>query len=239
VVALPSGTTLVDAQPDAGTCSNDGAQLTCELGEIAASAAVTVSVSVRAESAGELEFPSTVSADQRDPDASNNAASLSVSVAPSADLNLAASLAPATVNVGDATDLSLTVRNDGPSDASNVHLVATLPTGTSLDDTANLAACTETPTGLDCDLGALPAGSQTDMVVPLRADDSGNLSLVITTEADEHDPEVDDNRAEAVLESHGDSGGGGGAVDPSALGALLLFGFYRAIGRRGVRGGAG
>ena len=148
VVGLPSGTTLIDAQPDVGTCSSDGAQLTCELGAIVASTSVTVSVSVRAENAGALEFAGSVSADQLDPSAANNAATLSVSVEPSADLNLAASLAPTTVNVGDATDLSLTVRNDGPSDASNVHLVATLPTGKSLDDAANLAACTETPTGL-------------------------------------------------------------------------------------------
>ena len=202
VVGLPSGTTLIDTQPEVGTCSSDGAQLTCELGAIAASTSAAVAVSVRAESAGELEFPSAVAADQLDPSASNNAATLSVSVAPSADLNLAASLAPATVNVGDATDLSLTLRNDGPSDASNVHLVATLPTGTSLDDSANLAACTETPTGLDCDLGALPAGTQTALVVPLRADDSGDFSLVVTTEADEHDPDVVDNQAQAVLESH-------------------------------------
>jgi uncharacterized repeat protein (TIGR01451 family) len=203
VVGIPSGTTVVAKDPDDGTCTDAGEQLACALGEVAASESRIVSLTVRAETAGQFDFSSEVAADQLDPGLANNSATVSVSADPSADLNVVASVSPMTVTVSDTTDLSLTVTNDGPSDASNVHLVATLPSGTSLDEAANLEACTETELGLDCDLGALPNGTTTAMVIPLIADDSGTFSLVATVEADEHDPNSDDNRAEVALEANG------------------------------------
>src|SRR4029453_15701517 len=110
-----------------------------------------------------------------------------------------------TVQRGQGQGLAVAVRNDGSNDASNVHLVVALPDETSVDDAANLDACTDTGSGADCDFCALANGAPTDPVIPVRADGSGDLSLVATVEADEHDPEVGDNAAEVVLQATGTS----------------------------------
>jgi uncharacterized repeat protein (TIGR01451 family) len=235
VAEIPNGITVVDTQTDAGACTASGTQLTCELGEIATSAAATVTVTIRPESTGDFDLSSTVTADQLDPSPADDVSNAAIGVDPSADLSVASSLAATTVDVGDGTELALTVRNVGPSDASNVHLVVTLPAGTSVDSTANLDACTESESGLDCDLDALASGASTDLVIPVTSDDSGAFSLVATIAADEHDPDVDDNSAEAVLQASDPDSGGGGSIDPLALAALCAFASRMRKGSRQLR----
>lgn len=73
---LPGGISFKSATP-AGACSASGAQVTCTLGTIAAGGSATASLETVSDAAGNITFTAgVVRANQPDPDASNNSASV-------------------------------------------------------------------------------------------------------------------------------------------------------------------
>lgn len=64
-----------------------------------------------------------------DPDLSNNATSLTINPVASIDLSLIASIDNPNPNVGEEVTYTLTLKNDGPSTASNIVIDALLPSG--------------------------------------------------------------------------------------------------------------
>ena len=98
---LPAGATLISAP---SFCSYDGSSriVACDLGPVASGASVPVAIVLRADGAGPLSDSANVSivgSAPVDPDLTNNTASSSVTVTPSADLAVTNS-APAYANPG-------------------------------------------------------------------------------------------------------------------------------------------
>ena len=82
--ALPSGVSLVSATPSQGTCTGT-ADVTCQLGTIAAGQSATITLVVRVLAAGTLINNATVSSSVPDPDLSDNQGSTTTQAVPDRD----------------------------------------------------------------------------------------------------------------------------------------------------------
>src|SRR5262249_9004639 len=133
----PAGLTFLS---NAGDCVT---AFPCDLGTVpaAASRSITATYTVPAGYAGANPIANTAPASSTtpDPDAGNNTQSASVSVgAPSADLAVTKS-GPATVTPGGMAVYTITVTNNGPSDADAVSVADPTPAG--LTFVSNSGAC--------------------------------------------------------------------------------------------------
>jgi uncharacterized repeat protein (TIGR01451 family) len=173
---------------------------TCTLGTIAAgaSASYTITVSVGAEVpvGTVLTNTVTVSSDTDDPTPGNNTDDEDTTVSTSADLEIEKDDELTEVTAGTQSTYAITVTNNGPSDADEVNVTDTLPTGTTY--VSDTDSCTEAPAGtLNCVLGDLAAGATLsfDVVVnvdPDVADGEVLMNLaVVTSETD--DPDLTNN----------------------------------------------
>ncbi|HUN89365.1 MAG TPA: C25 family cysteine peptidase [Terriglobales bacterium] len=95
-IPIPSLEQYVSATPSQGSCSLDGANVTCNLGSIANSGNATVTLVVNAINYGETNNTASVSADQTDPTPSNNNASVAVLILAPTEIKLVSFEAVAT-----------------------------------------------------------------------------------------------------------------------------------------------
>ena len=160
---LPAGVSYVSATPDQGSCSHAAGTVTCNLGAIAAGMSANVELVVNADDDGTILNVASVSSPTDPTDDDDDA---TVTVAPAADLAIVKT-GDATATAGGEVNYSLTVTNNGPSDATGVRAVDTLPAGTSLVSSLPAGECSAAGEIVTCDVGDLATGaSETfDLVV--------------------------------------------------------------------------
>jgi uncharacterized repeat protein (TIGR01451 family) len=168
-----AGVTLTET-PGAGIlgatatgCS--GTPLVCPVGTLATGTAVSFTVTATADPAlpagTVLTDTATATASTPDPAPGNNTATVTTQVGPGgADLAVVVA-APSTVFAGGSFDYTVTVTNNGPSDASGVALADTLPAGVTFVS-ATGASCTP---AVSCALGTVPAGGSTVVTLHVTA----------------------------------------------------------------------
>ena len=186
---LPLGLRFLDAVPSSGACATAPAAgtvtatgnrtLVCSLGTVNNGAQQTVTVRVvpttplTNTSILNQVVVSTTTA-ETDPD--NNAASLPITIRPpELDLIVTKTDGPDPVLIGTDTRYTVTVRNSGPSDATNVRIVDTLPVA----GLAN-ARLVSPPNGGSCvvnSAGATPGGNVTCTVPHLAARESVTFTI--------------------------------------------------------------
>ena len=128
---LPAGVTFVSATGTGWTCTNSGnASVTCTRPLLATGAtAPTITLVVTAPpQAAALSNSATVSATTADPNPANNTATADTAVTPFADVSITKT-GPASAPAGTGVTYQLAVTNNGPSDAANLSVTDTLPTG--------------------------------------------------------------------------------------------------------------
>ncbi|MBS0321678.1 MAG: DUF11 domain-containing protein [Proteobacteria bacterium] len=199
VTVSPAGGSCSPAAPANGTSIT----LTCNLGTLAASDAVTVTVVVRPSIAttGARSNTATVrSPDVGDPDPSNNSSTASGQVTAVADMTVSKTASPNPVRGGTPLTYVLAAKNNGPSTAQAVHVVDTLPTNAvwiSLGTITGGGTCTAPAAGalggtLTCDWTSIPNNTQrtvTYVVRPLATAAGTNAvnSAVVSTTTEESD----------------------------------------------------
>ena len=127
---------------------------------------------------------------------SNNAASASTTVLPSADLSLSKSASTALATVNQPLTYTLVATNAGPSSATNVTVTDTLPAQVQFVSAS--VPCTGASV-LVCDLDTLNVGevmTVTVVVVPMTSGGVLNNSAVVTS--DVHDPNLANNATDPV-----------------------------------------
>ena len=98
--------------------------------------------------------------DVGDPSPGNNSASATTTVTPVADLSLTKSDSPDPVLAGELLTYTLTAHNAGPSSASGVELIDTLPAGVTFDSaTPTQGSCSEASGTVTCALGTIADGA--------------------------------------------------------------------------------
>jgi len=202
---LDAGVTLVSATFEQGTpCTSGGSPVvvSCELGTLAASNTATGTIVVTSpavEGTDTIDNTVSVTADQADPDASNNTAVAQTTVVlpgpAQADLAVTKVASPDPVfSAAGNLVYTITVDNNGPDGASGVTLTDTLPGGiTFVSAETSTGTCGDPDTGgtLVCSLGSLANGSNatvTITVVPDPVTESAELSNTAVVAAAEEDP---------------------------------------------------
>jgi len=152
---FPTGVTSFTFSGTGWTCGPlSGGTATCTTGTPIANAgsAPTLTLSMTAPGNGPATDSATVSATTADPNNGNNTASQSVTINAQADLAITKT-GPASSTAGSPLIYTITVTNNGPSDAAAVSVTDPTPAGTSF--VSNNGACI---TAFPCALGTMTAG---------------------------------------------------------------------------------
>ncbi|UCG23486.1 MAG: DUF11 domain-containing protein [Chloroflexota bacterium] len=228
---LPSGVTYLslDAEP-LGDCAG-GAVVTCEFAGLApmATAVITIGVQVDPATLGTLENTAEVSSFTSDGDPENNSFTLFTTAEAGADLSIGKAGWPETVTAGTSLTYTLIVSNSGPSDAVNVVMTDTLPTGVTLlsSDAGQGNSCGGDAV-VTCTLGTMAPGAQATITLRAGVASSVSVSLhnVAEVAADTADPILDNNEATvdtAVVTSADVSLTKEASSEPVYAGAMLTY----------------
>jgi len=220
---LPSSVSFVSATPSAGSCSESGGMLSCEIGNLASGGSATIAVVATADAAGAVSNTAVTSSDITDPNESDNSATESTTVNdppppgdPMADLVITKGDDVDPVYVGDDIQWAISVTNKGPDDATGVSVTDALPSGvTFVSATASVGSCSESGGTVTCDLGTMTAETVIGIVITATADGAGEYSNTAEVASDVADPNPGDNSATETT----------GAVDPPEPGECVVVDF--------------
>ncbi len=196
---VPANTTFVSAL-SSSNCSLAGVNVVCTIPVVPAGEEAAVVLTFELASgypdSATLTNSVVVDSDTPDPDTDNNGNSDDTPVETSADIGLVKSGPSEAVGAGEEFDYTITLTNDGPSDAQNVDIIDTLPAGTtfvSVDD----AACSETSGTITCSYPTVADGDELVITITVLADSTLVEGSTITNEAsaesDTNDPNEDNN----------------------------------------------
>lgn len=185
---LPAGCTFTDATR----------LLRCTRTTLASGAswALALSFDVSPSATATIVNTATVGSDTPDPDTSDNSSTETTPLVTSANLRLTKTASPATILEGGNTTYTLTVVNDGPSDALAVELTDTVPAGLDVWSVTGSAGSTcdePTPNAIQCTLGTVPAASTRVVTVQATGLVIGSHDNSATVTASTPDPDTGDN----------------------------------------------
>jgi len=191
---LPVGTTFVSVVSSQGTSANNSGTINANLGTIAAGGSATVTLVVTAASSladnETVSNTATVTSDYLDTNPANNTSTLVTNVDRLVDLAITKTDSPDPVLVNGQLTYTLSVINNGPSNASGVVITDVIPatltivSATSASATANTVGNTVTFT-----VGNLNSGSTATATIVVSVNDItittvANTATVTSTETD-------------------------------------------------------
>jgi uncharacterized repeat protein (TIGR01451 family) len=129
---VPPNVNYISSTTSQGTISGGGAL--AEIGTLPAGSNAVVTITVSPTVTGTITDTAEVGLSplETDPVSFNNTASFTLTVGPSADLGVSATVSPSTVISGSNSTYVATVVNNGPSSATDVVLTQTIPGGTGI-----------------------------------------------------------------------------------------------------------
>lgn len=210
---LPGGVELVSSQMTQGKpCTQDGTDVTCQLGPLALDATAEVYLEVKPQTLGELTSKAAVTSDVSDPTPPNEAEITTLVSQTEADLALTLETLPAEgVLVDNPFDVVLTLENAGPDEAKQV--VVTYPIAENLtfsppaniisaDTNAQLGTCNEDNQNKQvvCELAALPNGATAKITLVNLPNLAGSYELQATVSSTEFDANEDNNTASGTMQ---------------------------------------
>ena len=209
VATLPvaAGLSLVSVTTDTGQVAFTGGQVTADLGEMLPGTQAVVTVVFQTSAAGSVSETATVSSNALDPNPSNNTSTLVTQVEPASDLAVTVYADTDVVAVGEPFEYTVTVTNNGPSDATDVVLSDSLPAGaTFVSDSTDQAASTVVAGGVvSLDLDTLASGDTATLWIVVTPTASPGSKLVDSANAQgqQADPNTANNSASLSLPVRG------------------------------------
>jgi uncharacterized repeat protein (TIGR01451 family) len=169
---LPAGATFVSLNQNSGPTFNctTGATVNCSIASLTAgsSAAFTLTVAVSSgAAAGTFSNTANVASTTTDSNTGNNSSTASVTIATSADVSITKKAA-ASVNAGSNLNYTITVANNGPSDAASVSFTDTLPANTTfVSENQNSGPAFTCTTGATttCSIASLASGGSATFTI--------------------------------------------------------------------------
>ncbi len=202
---LPAGVVYVSDSD--GCVEGPVGTLTCTFGSIAVgqtrSFTVNVELDMMLAVGTVLTNTATVfSTSTLDTNLANNTATAVVTTTRAADLAIAKSASIVTPRPGDQVVYQILVTNNGPSDATNVQVVDTLPA--SLLYVSSNGACVQAPVGtVTCTIGALAAGATAGVAITVQVAPGAQTGAILTNTATVQsstlDPTSGNNQAQAAV----------------------------------------
>jgi uncharacterized repeat protein (TIGR01451 family) len=195
---FPTGVTSFTFSGTGWTCGSlAGSTATCSTATSIANggSAPALTLSMSAPANGPANDSATVSATTSDPNSSNNSATQTVTITGSANLAITKT-GPASSTAGSPLVYTITVTNNGPSDATAVSVADPTPAGASF--VSNSGACV---TAFPCALGTMTAG-QTKTITSTFSTPPGftgtSLANTATVSSTTADPTTANNSATAT-----------------------------------------
>jgi uncharacterized repeat protein (TIGR01451 family) len=183
---LPMGVTF-NSSPD---CALVGATIICNFGDLEAGEAISTTILVDVDPAtlGPIVSVASVLSDTPDPSPANNSYVATASAVAVGDLGIIKSGNAIEVVAGANLTYTLTINNDGPSDATGIEVLDSLPAGLNLlsTSTSQGGGCNEATNPVVCNLGTLKASNSATITMVVSVD-PGTLGVI------QNQAEVDSN----------------------------------------------
>lgn len=200
---LPDGNVLFQSAIGIGwTCVPNLQIITCTRTTLLVGAAPSIFIKITTPPTnGTLINQASVSATTDDLDLTNNAASVTTAVFDSADLSITASETPNPVRIGTNLAYTLSVANAGPSPATAVSVVDTLPAGTIFQSATGAGwTCNHASGTVTCTMPGLGALSSAPAIsiVATAPGTAGNITNTATVSSTTSDPSAANNTATTV-----------------------------------------
>lgn len=207
--ALPAQVSIVSANASQGTC-NGGIPgspmlpMICTLGSIASAGSATITITVRVSPSTPdgtiLVNNATVESAAADPDNADNSASALTTVQARADLQVVKTSDAAVYKPSSLIAYTITVQNNGASDANAVVVTDNLPDTRQALYQSDTGGCTLAGNVLTCQVGDMPVGSTRSFNVYLVVKGSrGNVSNTAIVNSATTDPNLANNASTRVV----------------------------------------
>lgn len=193
---LPSSVDLVGYSSTKGTCIPANSSIVCSIDELLVGEDAVITIDVQPQTEGTILNSAVISADQADPDTSNNSANERTTVAQptQADLRVIKTDSVDPVKVGDPVDYRITVINDGSDPATSVWLTDNLPSSVSIVNVLG-APCSVSGQTVSCELGTLNSGQAEEVTITVKPTSTGEIVNRVSVGAEEDDPNTTNNTA--------------------------------------------
>ncbi len=213
---VPDPLTFVSAKPSQGDCTESGAVVTCDLGTLTVGQRVSIDVTAATPSKGGADGvrnTATVTSDAKDTVPENNEATATLSTTPQANIVMSKSVSPTTIVAGQPVTYTLTVRNDGPSDAKGITVTDAVPSAvrdvTAVSDVST--SCGSVGNTVTCTRSGLLNGESFVVTISgtvSSATRAGPLTNQASATSNSPDPTQSDNtdEATATIEESADLG---------------------------------
>jgi uncharacterized repeat protein (TIGR01451 family) len=202
VAPLPPGVTFVKAtgpnsppggyQPDPKT-----GKLTFNIGTLALGGTTTVTYEVTPSGSGTLTDTITASANETDPNMANNTATATTLVNP-ADLTVSIATSPTPARSNQPVVYTITVTNNGPSDATNATVTDAVPAGLALVGGPSVSQGLITVNGggkIVANLGTIPFSRTATLTISVLPTQTGEITDTATVAGDQVDSNTSNNTA--------------------------------------------
>ncbi|MDR3634200.1 MAG: Calx-beta domain-containing protein [Isosphaeraceae bacterium] len=197
---LDAGVVAGTITPSQGSFVLSGQTITADLGKIVAGGSATLTIVVTPQSAGTVTDSASVVdsvAAETDPNTSNNSASITTQVSPSADVGIQLVESPNPVLSGTDVLYTATATNNGPSTATGVTINDTIPNGTSLVSVVTSVGGTYTINGavITGFFSSLVPGASASITIDVVPSTRGMVVDTATVSANEFDANLANNSA--------------------------------------------
>ncbi|WP_296887260.1 hypothetical protein [uncultured Methanobrevibacter sp.] len=189
---LPKGLELVSYNSSKGFYSDGFWKFCClNVGETQ-----TLDIITRIKAIGEIKNVVTANANEYDYDSHNNRDELVINVAPSSDLEVTKNANQSVVNYKDLVKWTLVVKNNGPSDATRVFVLDSLPEGLTFISAQGDGSYSTVGTWY---VGNIASGQTRELTIVSRADKTGEFNNVAVVRSDQYDYNPSNDKAEKTV----------------------------------------
>ena len=247
---LPAGYALSSAKvtTPSGTsnCSVAGGVVSCFVGNLAVGETATANVSGKATTPGTLTITSNVtSASPVDPILGNNTHHVHIQVTGDSDMMVKADGGKKKVMLGDQSDVTFTVTNNGPNTAYNARAAVFLPTGLrfrAVSISQGSCSYSSDDSAVKCNIGTMANGASVTGSVTVKTISTDSTTALVAVDAVERDSNAANDTASVSLPVQAPRSGSGGGCsyhpgspfDPT-LPAILFMGILGLVTRGWLR----
>lgn len=194
---LPANATYVSASGTRWTCEHATGTVTCSRNSLGVTTAPAVTIRVNPlVSATSLTNDADVTSNIFDPDTGDNDDSVTTTQSPSADVSVSSADAPDPVRVGSPLTYTFTVANTGPSPATGVQLVATVPANTVFASAgSSQGSCSRNAGQVTCTIGSIASGDDVAVTLVVTPTAPGTRTSTATATHAEADPVAGNDQA--------------------------------------------